>query len=197
MNKAIRNLIVGLVIFVIGVGVLGTLVYLEIDDQATIQAEIDKIEPQIKKYEDRKKQRDEVLKAKEEMESRFTNFVAYLPSRDTAAGKNNELPAMIEGFLKSSNCTVSRISYKEGQKDPLGNQYKDFSRTVISLTGLRGNFNQVRDLVAEIEKFRQLLRVDKFMLTPTSEKIGDATGLTGSMDISLFYYDKSDKSDKK
>lgn len=76
MNKAIRNLIVGLVIFVIGVGVLGTLVYLEIDDQATIQAEIDKIEPQIKKYEDRKKQRDEVLKAKEEMESRFTNFVA-------------------------------------------------------------------------------------------------------------------------
>lgn len=190
MSKSIRNLIIGLVVFVICSAVLGILCYLELDQQATLQVQIDSLQPDIDRYNAKIATRERIAREKDAVEQHFANFVAYLPAKDDL--DEHKLPKLIDEFLDQSGCTATNVSYSEGSKDLIQGGYTDFSRKVVNISDLRGNFNQVRDLMDFIETYKQLLRIEKFSMDPIggTPLIEEQTALRVSLTISLYYYDK-------
>ncbi len=188
MSKSIRNLIIGLVIFVVCSAVLGILCYLQLDEQATLQVQIDGLQPDIDRFNAKIATRDRIAREKDAVEQHFANFVAYLPAKDDL--DEHKLPKLIDEFLDRSGCSATNVSYSEGSKDLTG--YEDFSRKVVNISDLTGNFNQVRDLMDFIETYVQLLRIEKFSMDPMNGNplIEEQTALRVSLTISLYYYDK-------
>ncbi len=190
MSKSIRNLIIGLVVFVICTAVLGILCYLEFDQQAQLDKEIRALDPTISQYTARIQQREKIAADKQAIDTNFSQFVTILPAKDNL--DEHKLPSLMNGFLETSGCNATSIRYSEGDRDLVGGKFTDFSRKVVDITDLTGNFNQIRELMDLIEKDGQLLRIDRFTMDKSAagNLIQEQTPLRVSMQISLYYYDK-------